>query len=111
MSAPDSHFVKVTSESLSRLTDLIEQVAGVLDQRGTLRVRTAIVRELHFALCVLRAANNSAIPGYDGERAGFLAAEIERAGALRGTAAERAAMTNHSPRLRIVGGTDMEART
>lgn len=44
------HFVKVAGESLSRLTALIEQAAALLDQRGSLRVRAAILKELHLSM-------------------------------------------------------------
>jgi hypothetical protein len=97
------HFARVVGKSLSRLTALIEQAAAVLDQRGSLRVRTAILKELHFALGTVQAIHTSET--WDGMDEStlipFLNSEIDRMrGMVRGK--------RPRPALRIVGGTDME---
>lgn len=97
------HFARVAGKSLSRLTTLVEQAAEVLDQRGSLRLRTAILKELHFALGTVRAIHTSET--WDGADvrtlAPFLNAEIERVQTIRRGGKGR-------PALAIVAGTDME---
>jgi hypothetical protein len=99
-----SHFVGVTAKSLSRLSTLIEQAAALLDERGGRRLRTAIVKETHFALGALQAADNSVRGfGLSGvEPSAPLATETDRMGQLKGGITPR-------PALRLVinnGGDD-----
>jgi hypothetical protein len=102
----DRHFVKLTAASLSRLTVLVEQVAAVLDQRGSLRVRKAILSEVRMAVDALRALDNGLIGfGFDDRPpTDLLASEAMRLQDLR--AGRR--KSRPRPALRIVGGTDME---
>jgi hypothetical protein len=102
----DRHFVKLTAASLSRLTVLVEQVAAVLDQRGSLRVRKAILSEARMAVDALRALDNGLIGfGFDDRPpTDLLDAE---SGRLRDLHAGRE-RPRPRPALRIVGGTDME---
>ncbi len=111
-----THFIVVTGKSLSRLTALMEQAAPVLDARGGRRLRGAMLKELHFALGCLQAANNSTIPGFDGSQdvGNFLMREVLAMRAIkpplrgrRGPQLEPAQRTS-APHLRVVGGTDME---
>ncbi|TAJ82893.1 hypothetical protein [Reyranella sp.] len=90
-SATTRHFVKVTSESLSRLTVLIEEAASLLDERGGRVTRTRIFKEAHFAVGALRAVDNSVCGMVDGARAPHdsLRDESERLGRLKAPATER----------------------
>lgn len=54
-----AHFARVAAADMRRLTALIEQAATVLDQRGTLRLRTAILKELNGALGAVEAIHTS----------------------------------------------------
>jgi len=103
----DRHFVKLTAASLSRLTVLVEQAAAVLDQRGSLRVRKAILSEARMAVDALRAFDNGLIGfGFDGRPpTDLLATEADRLRDLHGGRRK----SRPRPALRIVGGTDMEA--
>jgi hypothetical protein len=100
----DRHFVKLTAASLARLTVLVEQAAALLDQRGSLRLRKAILSEARMAVDALRAFDNSLIGfGFDDRPpTDLLAAEAEH---LRDLRAGRGKLR---PALHIVGGTDME---
>jgi len=102
----DRHFVLLTAASLSRLTELVEQVAAVLDQRGTLRVRKAILSEARMAVDSLRALDNGLIGfGWDDRPpTDLLASEAVRLQDLR---AGRTPQQRPRPALGIVGGTDM----
>jgi hypothetical protein len=102
----DRHFVKLTATSLSRLTVLVEQAAALLDQRGSLRVRKAILSETRMAVDALRALDNSLIGfGFDDRPpTDLLAAESDRLRDLH--CGRRKSLPR--PALRIVGGTDME---
>jgi hypothetical protein len=79
------HFVVATAASRSRLAALIEEAAAVLDQRGSRRLRTNIVKEAQFALGVLRAIDNAAAGFACGDvpPSNLLDAEIKRLGDLR----------------------------
>jgi len=107
----DRHFVKLTAASLSRLTVLVEQAAAVLDQRGTLRVRKAIIAEARMAVDALRAFDNGLIGfGFDGRPpTDLLASEAVRLQDLRAGRGRPRQRPQPRPALRIVGGTDMEA--
>lgn len=85
------HFVKVTSESLSRLTVLIEEAATLLDERGGRVTRTRILKEAHFAVGALRAVDNSVCGIADGAASSrdLLRAECQRLGQLKAPATER----------------------
>jgi hypothetical protein len=102
----DRHFVKLTAESLSRLTVLVEQAAALLDQKGSLRLRKAILSEARMAVDALRALDNGLIGfGFDDRPpTDLLASEAMRLQDLR--AGRR--KSRPRPALRIVGGTDME---
>jgi hypothetical protein len=80
--------------------------AALLDQRGSLRVRKAILSEARMAVDALRAFDNSLIGfGFDGRApTDLLAAEAVR---LQDLHAGRR-KSRPRPALRIVGGTDME---
>jgi hypothetical protein len=92
------HFVSLTGESLSRLSALVEQAAALLDQRGSLRLRKSIVRELHMKLSAVRAIHTAETGDFDHP---FLNAEFERMGTIKRGGTGR-------PALAIVAGTDME---
>jgi hypothetical protein len=96
------HFASVAAGSLARLTTLIEQAAALLDQRGSLRLRKSIVKELHFSLSAVRAIH-TASTWNDGTPGPFLAAEIKRARSLKAGGKGR-------PHLTVIAGTDVEAR-
>lgn len=90
-SSATRHFVKVTSESLSRLTVLIEEAAALLDERGGRVTRTRILKEAHFAVGALRAVDNSVSGIVDGGTSArdLLRDECERLGRLKAPATER----------------------
>lgn len=89
--ATTRHFVKVTSESLSRLTVLIEEAASLLDERGGRATRTRILKEAHFAVGALRAVDNSVSGFADGSPSplNLLQDEVERLGRLKAPTTQR----------------------